>query len=255
MCDSRNGNVLNYYQLARYLGHDQPFYGLQVRVVQGEQIPHSGIEEMAADYIQELQTVQPVGPYYLSGYSFGGLVAYEMARQLHAQGQTVAVLALFDTYNQPGEWFQPLEFRARLSEYWKTVSQLGWEKRLPYAQAVLQHELHEKLIRIQKKLASRFRSPHTSPPISPLQGLDAIRAVCDRAAKAYVPQAYPGVVTLFRATEAPESWLRSATTDPQLGWGQVAGAVKVEEIPCHHFNLFDEPYVRILAEKLKACLE
>src|SRR4030095_6864448 len=88
------GHVLFYRDLARRLGSDQPFYGIQARRLRGRQVAHSSVEEMAAHYIEEMRTVQPNGPYYLGGSSFGGLVAFEMARQLDAQGAEVALVAL-----------------------------------------------------------------------------------------------------------------------------------------------------------------
>ena len=91
------GHVFPYVHLAKFLGPDQPCYGLQARGLEDGQDPHTRIEDMAAYYIQALQTVQPTGPYLLGGWSMGGVVAFEMAQQLHAQGQRVALLALLDS--------------------------------------------------------------------------------------------------------------------------------------------------------------
>ena len=76
------GNVLNLRHLAQLVGSDRPFYGVQARGLYGDHQPHETFEEMAADYIAELRTVQPQGPYLLGGFSGGGITAYEMARQL-----------------------------------------------------------------------------------------------------------------------------------------------------------------------------
>src|SRR6202034_1148922 len=90
------GHVFPYIHLAQLLGPDQPCYGLQARGVEVGQDPHTRIEDMAATYIQALQTVQPTGPYCLGGWSMGGVVAFEMAQQLQAQGQSVSLLAMLD---------------------------------------------------------------------------------------------------------------------------------------------------------------
>jgi pimeloyl-ACP methyl ester carboxylesterase len=95
-----------YLELAHYLGSDRSFYGLQPLGLDGKQPPLKQIEAMAAYYIQAIQTVQPHGSYYLGGWSFGGLVAFDMAQQLTQAGQEVALLAIFDapapiTANQP----------------------------------------------------------------------------------------------------------------------------------------------------------
>jgi acyl carrier protein len=147
----RQGNVFCYYKMVHYLGEDQPFYGLQARGLDGKQTPYTRIEDMAADYIEEIQTIQPFGAYFLGGYSFGGLVAYEMARQLHAQGQKVAMLTLFDTYNTPGEWFKSLPFHARVSRHLSKLLRL---------------ELKDKLTYVQGKLVRRFYSDNR--PKAPL---------------------------------------------------------------------------------------
>src|SRR6185503_17654814 len=92
-----SGNVLCYRELSRRLGAEQPFYALQARGLDDEQEPQTQIEAMAADYLEAVQAVQSHGPYLLGGWSMGGLIALEMARQLQAQGEEVQLLALFDT--------------------------------------------------------------------------------------------------------------------------------------------------------------
>jgi len=91
-------NVLIYRDVALNLGADQPVYGLQARGLDGNRPVHLSFESIAADYIREIQTVQPEGPYMLGGLSNGGNIALEMAQQLRKQGQEVILLALFDTY-------------------------------------------------------------------------------------------------------------------------------------------------------------
>ncbi len=96
-------NVLIYHDLAKHLGPDYPVYGLQAQGLDGSTVTLSSYEEMAADYIQHLQTVQPRGPYFLSGVSSGGIIALEMAQQLHAQGHEIALVAMFDTSGPDNE--------------------------------------------------------------------------------------------------------------------------------------------------------
>lgn len=92
------GGVLGFRDLARRLGPEQPVYGLQAQGLDGKRPCHRRVEEMAAHYLSEIRSVQPEGPYYLGGLSFGGAVAFEMAQQLRAQGQEVGLVALFDTF-------------------------------------------------------------------------------------------------------------------------------------------------------------
>ena len=89
--------MLEYYRLAQHLGPDQPFYALQSRGLNGE-APHKTIEEMATHYLKEIRQLQPEGPYLIGGRSLGGMIAYEMACQLRADGEEVALVALLDSY-------------------------------------------------------------------------------------------------------------------------------------------------------------
>src|SRR5262249_6087571 len=90
------GNVLCYLDLARCLGADQPFYGFQTPGLYGEKPLYNRVEDLAAHYIEALKTIQPEGPYFLGGWSLGGIVAYEMALQLVAQNQKVSQLLVLD---------------------------------------------------------------------------------------------------------------------------------------------------------------
>jgi thioesterase domain-containing protein/acyl carrier protein len=92
------GNVLCYRALARLVGSDQPVYALQAQGLDGKGLPHSTLEEMATHYIEEIRALQPDGPYYLGGSSSGGVLAFEIAQQLLAQGQKVGMLAMIDTF-------------------------------------------------------------------------------------------------------------------------------------------------------------
>ncbi|MFD2917700.1 non-ribosomal peptide synthetase [Psychroserpens luteus] len=100
-----NHHVLIFNELAQQLDKDQPVYGLQSRGLNGIEEPHNSIDQMAADYVAEIVASNPKGPYALAGFSYGGIVAYEMARQLKAQGREVKILAQFDTYVFPEYYY------------------------------------------------------------------------------------------------------------------------------------------------------
>src|SRR5437867_334069 len=91
------GEFFIYAKLARHVGTDYSFHGLRARGADGKSEPHRAVEEMAADYIQAIRTIQPHGPYFLVGECFGGVAAHEVARQLQAEGERIALLALMDT--------------------------------------------------------------------------------------------------------------------------------------------------------------
>lgn len=246
----RNGSVFQYYRLAQLLGNDRPFYGVQSLGVHEGALPHRSIEEMAAAYLEEIRLRQPQGPYLLGGYSFGGVVAFEMAQQLLAQGQSVARLVLIDTYNTQHIWFAPPSFRDRLSGYLQQLHQRSWWQKLPYAQAVIQQELLQKFRGLQPQWGDQAQLSPSS------QHLEAVRAVCETAARQYRPQPYPGETILLRATEQPEdSRFQPVRLDPTLGWEGLIAALKIQDVPGTHFSLLDEPHVHTLAETLRACLQ
>lgn len=95
------GNLLVYRDLALSLDPEQPVYGLQPRGLEGKYDPFNRIEDMADHYLASIRSIQPDGPYFLAGLSQGGVIAWEIAQRLHAQGQKVALLALFDAFG-PG---------------------------------------------------------------------------------------------------------------------------------------------------------
>ncbi|HEU4432688.1 MAG TPA: thioesterase domain-containing protein, partial [Pyrinomonadaceae bacterium] len=258
------GHVLFYRDLAQRLGLDQPVYGFQPQGVDGSHPCHTSIEEMARHYVKEMQALQPEGPYYLAGSSSGGLIAFEMARQLHAQGQKVGLVALFDTY-APG--FHRLSFNAGTLRYqlFRFVQRvhlhlgnlllLESRGKVKYTRekAVMVGDRMKWTIRKAvesrlKKVAHTWaRSNGNSESAENQKRIDtAIKAL-----REYVPGVYPGRVTLFRASKQPAGY----NTDRDLGWEKLAaGGVEVHEIPGYHGSIVMEPRVRILAERLQACL-
>jgi thioesterase domain-containing protein/acyl carrier protein len=104
-------NILIFRELANDLGPDRPLYGLQAKGLDGKAEPHTCIEDMAADYIKEMQTVQPHGPYFLAGLSNGGVIGLEIAQQLQSQGESIGLLAMFDTYGPDKRRLLPPLFR------------------------------------------------------------------------------------------------------------------------------------------------
>ncbi len=119
-CVHAIGGIVYYRGLALVLGLDQPFYGLQAQGLDGKRRPYESVEEMAAHYVLEIRELQPEGPYHLGGYSFGGKVAFEMARQLRAQGHRTAFLALFDTSNFPPPPFDRRASSSSVTEHGST---------------------------------------------------------------------------------------------------------------------------------------
>jgi thioesterase domain-containing protein len=111
-----------YTHIIRHIGANLPIYGLRARGADGIHEPHGSVEEMAADYVAEIRTRQPRGPYLIGGECIGGIVAYEMARQFEAQGEKVDLLALLDTdvpTRTSFKEFVAYERSERLRNFWE----------------------------------------------------------------------------------------------------------------------------------------
>ncbi|MBD2136116.1 amino acid adenylation domain-containing protein [Anabaena sp. FACHB-1237] len=237
---SLRGEVLCYRNLALHLGLDQPVYGLQPQGLDGKQPFLVTIEDMARKYLQEMQTIQPQGPYYLAGYSFGGIIAYEIAQQLHQQHQQVAILAIVDTL-RPG-YSQRLSFIQRLPLHLKNILQ----QKPDY--------LWRKLPGWYEHTKYYFQKGYHSLNINHTKYID-LGMINLQAMNQYVFQPYHGQAILFRTKDEERTDSISVKYDPQFGWGEIiTGGVNVEYIPGSHISLLNEPYVKVLAHKLKTYL-
>lgn len=251
-----DGYVFVFQNLARHLDPEQPVYGLQAKGLDGKQAPHPRIEDMAAFYIEQIRTVQPQGPYLLAGFSAGGVVAFEMAQQLHAQDQKVALLALFDTYSPV--YYKPLSFRDWVSHHLGNLLQLEPKQKLTYFLAGTKDRI-EKIARNSFPVSGRFlpqahqKSSPTSISIANNQAVTdtVVYTAHQQALKDYVPQVYLGRVILFRSTE--QNWWIS--NDLQLGWGGLAAeGLAIHDVPGDHHSIITAN-VRFLAEQLRPCLD
>jgi amino acid adenylation domain-containing protein len=241
------GNVLCYRDLAHYLGQEQPVYGLQAIGLDGKQAPYKQVEDMAAHYIREIRALQPEGSYLLAGYSGAGIVAFEIAQQLVAGGQKVAVLALLDAYS-PQSLVRKLPPGRSLYINFFNLLRLRPEDKLLYLKqkAVWLHG------RITRKIAKTFNLWMRRPSTEDSHPYALITEAFTQAITDYVPQVYPGQATLFRTRHQPTR----VYYDPLFGWGSlVAGGLEICDVPGLHFTLLKEPCVQVLGEKLRACID
>jgi thioesterase domain-containing protein len=236
------GSVLWIRRLARDLPEDQPIRGIQARGLDGEHVPFSSIPSMARHYVSLVRQVQPEGPYLLSGASFGGVVAFEMAQQLTATGARVELLALFDTFG-PG-YPARRTFWPRLTGVLRRAGDLPWAHR----PAFLWSRLH------------RDRGAGLTSGLGDLAGAPMVRGVQNviaanlRALAKYDPQPYAGPIVLFRAMQRPRD-LGEGYEDPDNGWSKVApGRVDVIPIDGDHRFILDPPTVDELSLKFAACV-
>ncbi|WP_445214848.1 thioesterase domain-containing protein [Brasilonema sp. UFV-L1] len=270
------GVVFPYYELAHHLGTNQPFYGLQPIGMDRKSSPLTRIEDMAAHYIEALRKVQPKGPYFLGGWSFGGLVAFEMATQLQKSGDEVALLAVLDTLapvpgNIPsfGNGFKFL-LTTVVRSIWPFFLDYFYLMTAPSKNRInsvtsgipifnkfvqwLEINLFSHFILGEAATANLISKESKSQILSELTIRPMLRVFYanSQAALNYVPQAYPKQITLFR-TNAQSS---TAERDPSMGWDKLAiGGTEIHMIPGNHLTMLRKPHIKVLAEQLKACID
>jgi thioesterase domain-containing protein/acyl carrier protein len=260
---SEGGNVLEYHKLANYLPPDQPFYGLQARGLEGDQVVSASVEDMARDYIREIRRVQPRGPYHLGGYCLGGLIAYEMARQLEAEGEKIGFLGLVSTYTPdhlsreiPGMstsrrlFFSVIE---RLELEWDNLSALTAREKLSYAGERIRRAWLLSRVQYERWMDTLFSKMHLgSYRHSRPYILEQTRVEQSKAFYQYKPPPIQSKITLFRTSHQP----RNLVSDPALGWTNLPreGIVNLE-IRSFHKNILKDPNVKGLADRLQACLD
>jgi thioesterase domain-containing protein/acyl carrier protein/NRPS condensation-like uncharacterized protein len=246
-CIPPAGNsLLGFANLVRHLGKDQPFYVPQPLGLESDTTPHERVEDMAAHYIQEIQTIQPVGPYYLGGRCFGGIVAFEMARQLSQQGEKVALLALIDGGMPPNIYRQwrnsdGSKKAKSLVEYWQSFVYFSRRGQLL---TILKYRSQQKL----RKLKARF-FPTSNPVDSRMANVQKVFRAHMQARMGYAPSSsYPGKITIFASN--------TLRLDQQASWQELTTeAIDFHFVGGSHGTIDQEPYVGILAAKLKDCLD
>ncbi len=241
------GNVLNLRHLAQLLGADRPFYGLQARGLYGDQAPHETIEEAAHDYIAELRQAQPRGPYLLGGFSGGGLTAWEMARQLEAADEDVALVVLLDT---------PLPVRPALTRRDRALIKLHQLRRKGPA-----YLAEWARARIAWERGKRARGERPAEEAHQFHDT-AIEAAFRHAVGVYALNPREGRTALFRPPldlcwpVSDGRWVSRAGeyVYPDNDWSRFAPGLSVIEVPGDHDSMVLEPNVRVLAARMRAAI-
>jgi thioesterase domain-containing protein len=232
-----NGEVILYRRLALELGEDQPLYGLQPFSLVDRL---STVQKLAASYIEQLELRGERQPFCLLGYSFGGMVAIEMARQLRKNGVAPPIVALIDApYLNGCKDLEP--WKDRIGRYRYHLNQLVHGTRgLGY----LVDRLLSRSFRVVHKVSTTLgvEAPGIASGISGRQLL---------AAESYRAKPFPGRVCLFKAETRPEFF----DADPALGWRKILSDLRIEEIPGDHGTINTGMNLKILARKLTAFLE
>jgi thioesterase domain-containing protein/acyl carrier protein len=242
------GHVIPFLKLSEHLGADQPVYGLQVKTIEERETRDYTVEVMAREYLEEIRSKQPAGPYYLAGFSFGGFVAYEMARQLSAQGQQVGLVGIFDTQAASAPGY---------------LNSLSNEKKLSYRTKQILNKVNYHSQNISKLQANDIvpylRNRRENPSISEVimgdvekdqvpEHLLGIIEANIAALRKYVPGEYGGKVTVFKSDNHGRG--------VYYGWKELArGGVEVHYVPGTHRGILQEPNVVLLAEELRNCID
>jgi acyl-coenzyme A synthetase/AMP-(fatty) acid ligase/thioesterase domain-containing protein len=241
------GDISYGREMVRHLKSDRPVFGLRPPTLDGRETIRRTMESIASDYIGEIRTVQPTGPYFIAGHSFGGRVAFEIAQQLVRGGETVAFLGLIDTYEQPK---RPETAAPRIGRHVNALRKrplrdianyLGIRvaKNLTYGIAVTRLAALE---RLPKGIGLQF----IKPPSYTLRR-DLYRNIFRRALRHYTSQPYVGSIVVFSA--------RGMTEYHRTNWQPLAvGGLMVTEIPAGHVEIVRPPNSVLLAEAFDVCL-
>jgi amino acid adenylation domain-containing protein len=267
------GLGLQYWDLARRLSPDQPVYAFQAAGLDGRSSPRSTVEEMAARYVEEARSIQPQGPYLLAGYSFGGIVAYEIAQQLAAGGSKVALLAIIDRPIPDSLLGQSDHAPPSLDAEWsigvvRLVESLWGVRLASSAEDVRPLSVDELLERIVHAVRRDDRGDRGTAALRGaveaageelLRNIFRVVEANAAAGRAYQPRPYPGRMTLFRAAERHAGMNHDYAAiheDPYLGWARLSEhPIFVHSIPGDHFSMIAPPHVDVLAERLQEALD
>jgi FkbH-like protein len=257
------GNVLFYRDLAGELDADQPVYGLQARgVADKTQTAHENVSDMASEYLEEMRTVQPVGPYKLCGSSFGGLIAFEMACQLEANSEEVSLLALFDTYapgypkKKPDSFPLETKIRGFVGKADRFREQIGLIESPREKIQYFSKQIRKLRTRAKRKKAwtkNQFDIEYAKASGRELPAdIRRNHLAIQKALDTYEPKVLEGQMTLFRASMQPAGVI----FEPALGWTKyTTSEIVIREVSGSHGAVTVYPYAKHLARELSPFLK
>ena len=239
-----SGTVLEQHELLQRLVTPRPIYALEAPGIAAPQRPRDRVQDIAAAYIDAIRRVQPEGAYALIGYSFGGLVAYEMAHQLAGLGEQIEQVALLDTAIHPR--FLPFRTRVRLRLRQLRLIYQGMRGReFRVGMQYLGRELRRAFDGLRLRIGTTTSTFSTGDPLQLPSHLQRVRDACGAAFISYRPPRYGGEVLLVRASERPRN-----EADPLPMWRHVALRVEVEDVTGTHYTLIEAPAVDRVADAL-----
>ncbi|MDB4988030.1 MAG: polyketide/non-ribosomal peptide synthetase [Myxococcaceae bacterium] len=239
------GNPLNLRALAQLVGMEQPFFGLQPQGLDGNSKLHNSVVDMAAYYLEQIRLKQPKGPYYLGGYSGGGTIAFEMAKQLVAAGEQVGALVFLDSL---APVLPSRTRRERIDMHLDRLRERGPAYVVDTLKSRAETQVREVTTLLRRPLRKLF----------PYQfRLENIADTWIEAANAYRPDPYTGDAMLFKASKLSALVSGTAIALGEFnGWEPyVLGGIEVNMCPGDHNTMCEQPDVRVLARRLRAYLQ
>ena len=238
------GNVLEFRAMARRLGPEYTLLGLRPAGFDGQLAHQWSVPEIAAQALQQMRAIQPRGPYYLAGYSCGGVLAFEIAQQLTEQGEKVATLALLDSDLSTASPHMSLSERLRL--HFRTLWTGADGGRWSYLRS---------RFRLLAQRVRRGNLQHAEDDV--LLGLNLSPASLEAARlhltalRNYHPRVYNGRITLFVAQQTADASLRAGCSDPTLGWSRwTREPIEMHLAPGTHAEILQRKELQLLAQKL-----
>lgn len=223
------GSAMEFFQLVKHIDSPHPIYGMQARGTDGLDEPLDRIEAMAQFHLDAIREMQPRGPYFLVGYSLGGLVTLEMARRLTEMGESVGLLALLESY--PARRYVSLEQRTRLAVR-VAIRHTSNMLQLPISDAAAYFlRPSERLSHFSRDERGKlYRHPPTG--VWSTAAMQRVRDSGYLALQRYRPSYYDGKVAFVAAREASEF-----PDNPVAVWGKLVGALTIETAPGDHFGI------------------
>ncbi len=244
------GGAVILRQLSKYLGDDQPVYGILEQTLEEGAPLRTSVEAIVVDCVQAIQSIQPEGPYMLGGLCFGGIVALETARALQAQGHEIALVTLIETYTSAA--IRPIAEKKgigniilRVKYHWNK----GMEDGFGGVALYFWQKINKNLRKTHKKIMQKLYVVTGQPMLRQPQNIYETNVA---AGEQYVPSIFSGRATLFQASERPD-WFEY---DPTMGWDTYfTDGIEVYMVSGDHLSIYDEPNVQEFGEKLKYCIE
>jgi thioesterase domain-containing protein/acyl carrier protein len=234
------GDAMIWQRLATCLAPGHPLYGLQAVQSDGTSLYILGIQAAAERFLQAIRKLQPHGPYFLVGYSLGGLVAFESARLLSAAGESTAFLGIIDS-PAPNSTDR-VSFPDLVRLHSERLQKLPWRERPPY----ISNAVRRFLVGLARR--RKIRNTLLVKKLVEKDDFAAMRL----ASRSYQPGIFSGPATIFRVTE--KDWF--IKWDPTAGWQSlILNNLCYIDVPGDHLTVMEEPNIQTLADKLSQTLQ